>query len=130
MRRRAVALIVISPRASASRLVTGLSPTSTMRALPFASRCESFATLLISLRQVEREALERHSQIDALELDVLRNLQRARREVQDRFDSSSDHLLHNRLRVRRWNGDHRDVQTLTPNDPFELLDVVDRYAAA
>src|SRR5262245_26364948 len=101
MSRRAVALIVISPRASASRLVTGFSPTSTMRAFPFASRCESLATLLISLREIERQTLERHGQIDALEFDVLRNFQRARREVEDRFDPGHDDLFHNRLRMRR-----------------------------
>src|SRR5262245_64791784 len=74
----AAALIVISPRASASRLVTGLAPTSTMRALPLSSRCDNLvlgawrlvlgplATLLIPLSQIEREALERNREIDAL----------------------------------------------------------------
>ena len=49
--------------------------------------------------EIERQALERHRQIHALQLDIRRNLQRARREVEDRFDSSSDHLLDNRLRL-------------------------------
>src|SRR5262245_54616081 len=77
----AAALIVISPCARASRLVTGFAPTSTMRALPLSSRCDSLARLailLISLREIEREALERHGEIDALQLDVLRNLQSTR----------------------------------------------------
>src|SRR6188472_2395515 len=69
----AAALIVISPCASASRLVVGFAPTSTMRALPRSSRCDSLArlrlaTLLIPLRQVERQAFERHGEIDALQL--------------------------------------------------------------
>src|SRR5215510_8176884 len=76
----AAALIVISPLAIASRLVIALSPTSTIRALPRESTCESFlATRLVPLRQIEREALERHGQIDTLELDVGGYLQRARR---------------------------------------------------
>src|SRR5687767_9336397 len=86
IKRRAVAVIVISPRASASRAVTGLSPTSTIRALPFSSRCDSTgarfdraltATLLLSLREIKRQTLERDRQIDAFQLDVLRHLQRA-----------------------------------------------------
>src|SRR5215203_1401784 len=75
----AAALIVISPCASASRLVTGFAPTSTMCALPLSSRCDNFlATLLFPLRQIEREALERHGQIDALQLDVFRHFQGTR----------------------------------------------------
>src|SRR4030095_4359877 len=76
---RAAALIVISPCASASRLVTGFAPTSTMRALPLSSRCDNLgagrarrlATLLIPLRQIERQALERNGEIHTLQLDVL-----------------------------------------------------------
>src|SRR5262245_34341699 len=89
----ASALIVISPLARASRLVTGLSPTSTMRALPLSSTCDSLAgpegpalrparrlaTLLISLSQIERQTLERDRQIHTLQLDVLRNFQRTGR---------------------------------------------------
>src|SRR5262245_15049236 len=97
--RSAVALIVISPRAVASRAVTALSPTSTIRALPFASRCEStgagvepavrtlLATLLISLSKVEGEAFKGDSQIDALELDIRWNFKRSGRKVEDGLDA-------------------------------------------
>src|SRR5688572_30129387 len=132
----AAVLIVISPCASASRLVTGFAPTSTMRALPRSSTCDSrgdrarrLATLLISLRQVERETLERHGQIHALQLDVFRYLQGAGREVQNGFDTGCDDLIHDGLRMRRRHGDDGDVEPLTPHDPLELLDVVDRYPA-
>src|SRR6185503_1981846 len=100
---RAAALIVISPCANASRLVTGLAPTSTMRALPLSSRCDNraaeparlrLATLLISLSQIERQALERHGEIHTLQLDALRDLQRARREIQDGLDAGADDLIH------------------------------------
>src|SRR5688572_24066746 len=75
--RSAAALIVISPRASASRVVTGLSPTSTIRALPLASTWESLATVSFPLRQIERQAFERDGQIDALQFHVGRHFQRA-----------------------------------------------------
>src|SRR6185503_17735199 len=76
----AATLMVISPCASASRLVIGLAPTSTMRALPLSSRCDSLArlrlaTLLIPLRQIERQAFERDGEIDALQLDVFGNFE-------------------------------------------------------
>src|SRR3954454_21991751 len=61
--------IVIVPRATASRLVTGLSPTSTIFTRPRASTCERRMRLLlvgIGLRQEERETLERYGEIDAL----------------------------------------------------------------
>src|SRR5688500_175907 len=84
MRRRASADIVISPAALASRRVAGLSPTSTIRALPFASRWDSafgtraLATRALSLSEVEREALERDGEVHALELYVGGDGQRAR----------------------------------------------------
>src|SRR6188472_4380553 len=87
----AAVLIMISPCASASRLVIGFAPTSTMRALPRSSRCDSLvlgawclgpgparlrlATLLISLCQIERQALERHGEIDAFQLHVFWDFQ-------------------------------------------------------
>src|SRR5476651_33860 len=88
MSRSASRDIVIIPRATASRLVTGLSPTSTIFTRPRASTCESFpafpaaparpALLVfrIALREEKREAFERHGEIDALQLDVRRQLQR------------------------------------------------------
>src|SRR5262249_36057194 len=88
--RRAARDIVIDPRAIASRVVTGLSLTSTIRTRPRASTCDStrFTTLSdpldlpdppglpalfacgIALRQEEREVLERHGQIDTFHLHV------------------------------------------------------------
>src|SRR6185503_9150534 len=90
IRRLASALMRISPRARASRAVTALPPTSTIRALPRESTCESVCALratVVSLGEVERETLERHGEIYALQLDVRGHLQGARREVEDRLDS-------------------------------------------
>src|SRR5262245_51728198 len=111
IKRSAVALIAIAPRARASRLVTGLSPTSTIRAFPVSSRWGSTsarfasalralrATLLVPLRQVEGQALERDREIDALELDILWNLEGTGRKVQNRLDPGGDDLLDHRLRM-------------------------------
>src|SRR4051812_16738384 len=83
--------IVIEPRATATRSVIGLSPTSTIFTRPRASTCDrrtrpsparpalpALLLLAIRLRQKERKALERHGQVDALQLHVGRDLQRAR----------------------------------------------------
>src|SRR5882724_2739320 len=101
----AVRDIETDPRAIASRLVTGLSPTSTMRIRPRRSTCESSGAAfdfrltaglrglfftLIPVRKIEREALERDCQVDALELHVRWHLQRARRKVQHRLDARGD----------------------------------------
>src|SRR5215510_11787466 len=68
--RRASADIRIEPRATASRAVTGLSPTSTIRMRPRASTCDNRGLRLldIALREEERQALERDRQIDTLQL--------------------------------------------------------------
>src|ERR1051325_7506135 len=68
--RRATHDMRIDPRAIASRAVTGLSPTSTIRTRPRASTCDSRGLRLfdIALREEERQALERDGQIDALQL--------------------------------------------------------------
>ena len=69
------------------------------------------ATLLISLCQIERQALERHGEIDVLELHTLWHPQRAWREVEDRLDAGADdgvHHLLGRLRpVPECNGMYR-----------------------
>src|SRR5262245_405453 len=97
----ACALIEISPRATASRLVTGLSPTSTIRAFPRASTCDSRARVLairlIALREVEGEAFERDRQVHALQLQVGRDFQRTGRDGEDRIDSGGQHLMYPRL---------------------------------
>src|SRR5690348_5553805 len=129
--RSAWALIVISPVATASRTVTGFSPTSTMRTSPRGPTCDRrlFPTV-ISLRQVEGQALERNRQIHALQLDVVGHLDRARREVQDSLDARADHLIDHRLRVLCGHGDHADIEAIATRDPLEVLHVVDRDAAA
>src|SRR5262245_7730118 len=112
MRRSASALMVISPRARASRAVTALPPTSSNRAFPRESTCDSLVATAVSLRKVEREALERDGQIHALELDVFRHLQRTRREIEDRLDAGGDHLLDDRLSMMSRHGNDGDVETL------------------
>src|SRR3954454_6549400 len=79
--------IVIVPRATASRLVTGLSPTSTIFTRPRASTCDRRArpalrVVAIGLREKEREAFERDGQVHALQLHVGRHFQRAWRKIQ------------------------------------------------
>src|SRR5688500_841268 len=138
--RSAAALITISPLASASRLVTGLAPTSTIRALPFASRCESLraealaeaglAAIAFSLGKVEREALERDRQIHALQLHIVGDFQRPGREIEDGLDPGEDDLIDDRLRVWGGHGDDGDVEPILLHDAFELPDVVNRHAAA
>src|SRR5262245_35396226 len=99
--RRAVADMRTVPRATASRSVTGFAPTSTMVMRPRASTwlsagltclCPfvidaSLAFIIDALSQKERKAFERHGEVDALQLDAGRHLQRARREVQDGLDA-------------------------------------------
>src|SRR5581483_5877009 len=100
MRLRALADIAIDPRATASRAVTGFSPTSTIFTRPRSSTCVSvrcplpdlpdppaFLLTALSLRQKEREALQRHREIDALQLDVVGHLERAGRKVEDGLDA-------------------------------------------
>src|SRR5947208_2221851 len=86
--------IRMDPRAIASRSVTGLAPTSTMRTRPRASTWERRGLLFfIAVRQKKRKTFEGHRQIDALQLYSVGNLQRARREVEDRLDSRADDLF-------------------------------------
>src|SRR6185369_12590866 len=91
MSRTASRDIVIVPRAIASRAVTGLSPTSTIFTRPRASTCVRAVALparpavpapparpalflfAIALRQEEREAFERHGEVDAFQLHVGRH---------------------------------------------------------
>src|SRR5688572_12692704 len=86
--------MVIRPPARASRAVTSLPLTSTMRTVPVASTCDSVCRGLlgigISLSKKERQALQRHGEVHALDLHVGRHLQRARRKVQHRLDAGVD----------------------------------------
>src|SRR5436853_3202182 len=139
----AAALIVIDPRATASRAVAGLAPTSTIVTRPRSSTCVSltlpllpFSTFPLSLatvvplREVERQALERHREVHALQLHIVRHVQRARREVENPLDAGGNDLIDDGLRMRRGDGDDGDIEPLTPRDALQLLDVVDRHAAA
>src|SRR5262245_13522629 len=139
--RRASRDIATDPRATASRAVVALPPTSTMRTRPCASACERRARpafpappsrLLtdVSLRQEEREALERHRQIDALQLHIVGHLQRAGRKVQDRFDARRDHQVDDVLGGGGGHGDDADADGVAPRDLLQIVDVVDRHAAA
>src|SRR5690349_20772952 len=98
--------IAIDPRATASRAVTGLPPTSTILTRPRASTWDrraalSFLGIALLLREEEGEALERHREIDALQLHVRRHLQRARRKIQHRLDARGDDEVEHVLRRRR-----------------------------
>src|SRR6478609_3574292 len=99
-RRRAAADMRTRPRATASRAVTGLPPTSTIRAWPSGPMCvrrpaDRFRSGDVgdihASRQEERQALQRYGQIHVLQLDAFRDAQRARREIEDRLDPGADH---------------------------------------
>src|SRR5918996_5527694 len=93
----AAGFIVMSPRATASRLVTGLSPTSTIFTRPRRStwesaterRCEGatvpggdgaarrrFLATALFLSEIERQAFQRHGQVHAFQLHLFGHLQR------------------------------------------------------
>src|SRR5687768_2323152 len=126
---RALPDMAIDPRATASRSVTGLSPTSTMRMRPLASTWVNLAFVIDSLSEIERQAFERHGQIDALHLDARWNFERAGRKIQDRLDPGVDRLIEHLLcRVGR-HGDERDVDLLAPDNLLQLLQIMNGYAA-
>src|SRR5262245_46013063 len=150
IRRSASRDMLIDPRAIASRVVTGLWPTSTIRTRPRESTCDSrsvlrarvfFSSLAagafvfliatrVALRQKEREAFQRNRQIDAFQLHVVGHLQRAGREIQDCFDSRGDNEVEDLLRRGLRDGDDRDADRFAPRDLLEIVDVVNRDAAA
>src|SRR5262249_4817674 len=73
--------ILIRPRAIASRAVAAFCDTSTIRIFPRASTWESRGAgsvvrlrILVTLDEKERQALERHRQIHALQLHAARHL--------------------------------------------------------
>ena len=117
-----------SPSATASRAVSGLADTSTMRTRPRASTCESrragstacFGIGLLS-RQEERQALERDGQIDVLELHARRDFQRAGREIQDRANPGMHGGVHDPLRRVGGHGHDRDVDAVALDDFLNSL---------
>src|SRR5262245_16375833 len=141
IRRSASRDIVMLPCATASRAVTALAPTSTILMRPRASTCDRVALTLpalpalatlrffaIALCQEKRQALERHRQIDALELHIRRPLQRTRGEIEHRLDARGDDQVEDVLRGRRRDGNDGDADPLAPGDLLEIVNVVDRHA--
>src|SRR5262249_45432971 len=122
--RRASADIRIDPRATASRAVTGLSPTSTLLTPPPASPCDSAApprrrrlrVLAIVLREEERQAFQRHGEVDPLQFHARRNLQRPRREIQDGLDAGRNDEIEHALRSGGGNRDDRDLDAVALGD--------------
>src|SRR5262245_29189929 len=130
--RRAPADMRTRPRATTSRAVTGLPPTSTMRAWPSGPTWVSsrdFGDIHTS-REEERQALERHREVDVLQLDALRDAQRAGGEVEDRLDARADDRVDDLLRGVGGHGEHRDVEAFALGEALELARVPDRHAAA
>src|SRR6185503_6416376 len=128
--RRASADIEMLPRATASRLVTALAPTSTIFTRPRASTCDRLVFFAIALRQEERQALERHGEIDALQLHARRDFQCPRREVEDCFDAGGHHQVEHLLRRRGRYRDDGDANAFTARRFLEVVDVADRHPAA
>src|ERR1700730_15879389 len=127
----------IEPRAIASRRVTALVPTSTILTRPRRSTWESLGArdeplgfIALPLGKEEREALEGHGQVHALQLHVGRRLQCAGRKIQHRLDAGRDDEVDHVLGGRRRHGDDRDADAVTADDLLEVLDLMNRYAAA
>src|SRR5688572_4452293 len=97
--RTAAALMRISPVAVASRIVLGLPLTSTMRACPDAPTCDRpgrllFAFIRLTSGEKERQTLERHGQIDVLELHPGWHFEVAGRKVQQRPNAGGHRNIH------------------------------------
>src|SRR4051794_6544983 len=127
--------MVIEPRATASRAVAGLSPTSTICTRPCASTWDSRdlrATCILSFaaRKIERQALERYRQVDALQLDVGRHLQRTWREVEHCLDAGRHHEVDDALCRLCRDGDHRNADAVAAGTFLQVLDVEDGNPAA
>src|SRR5471032_2557313 len=118
--RRASADSEIEPRAIASRLVTGFSPTSTILMRPRLSTCERRRLLFIAPGQEEGEALERHREIDALELHVGRHLERAGRKIQHRVDPGGDDEVEHVLGGGGWHGDDGDADAVAAGNFLQV----------
>ena len=138
---RAAADIAIEPRATASRSVTGLVAdidhadaalridVRQHRGTGHLWHLAPLAFIVNALRKIERQALQRHGQVDALHLHAGRHLQRAGREIQDRLDAGGHHLVEHVLRRFGRHGDHGDVDVLLAHDLLQLLQIVNRHAA-
>src|SRR3990167_5972492 len=110
--------IVIDPRATASRAVTGLSATSTILTRPRAYTCDSpfLCAIHLSLGEKEGEAFEGDGQVHALQLHFRRRLESARREVQDGPDARRHHQIEDVLSGCRGHRDDGNAGAVTPHD--------------
>ena len=134
--------MVIRPRATASRVVTGLSPTSTIRTAPRGRRARDGASRFGCPSRDDSRALAIQSPCarknDRLSSDTVRStlfsftsgghLQRTGGKVQHRFDARLHDRVDDRLRRFGRHGNDGDADVLAPDDAAELADVVDRNA--
>ena len=74
---------------------------------PF-SACPLTAARSAPARDVEREDLQLHGEVDLADLDAARHLQHDRREVEDAAHAGRDEPVAHRLRGLRRRGDHAD----------------------
>src|SRR6195256_6679860 len=65
--------------------------------------------LRLSLREKEREAFERHREIDALQLHLRRTFQRARRKIQNGFNPGGNDKVEDVLGGDGGHGNDRDA---------------------
>src|SRR5438045_1487836 len=94
------------------------------------SACPSRLRLIsLTACQIEGQTFERHREIDALQLDIVRHLQRAGREIENRLDARRNHEIDDALRRRSGYGDHGNRDRVVPRELLQLVDVVDRHAA-
>jgi hypothetical protein len=82
------------------------------------------------LGQVKRVAFKRNRQVNTLQLHAIRHMQGSRGKVEDSLDSRRHHLIDHRLGMRRGHRDDGNIEPFPPRNPFQLLDVVNRHAAA
>src|SRR5262249_47997916 len=79
---------------------------------------------------MERQAFERHGQVDALQLDLSRHFEGTGRKVEDRLDPSGHDQVRNPLGRRRRDGDDGDADAIPTGELLEVVDVMNRDAAA
>ena len=89
-----------------------------------------YSLITLSLREEERQAFERDRQVDAFQLHVRRHLQRPRRKIQHRLDAGGDDEAEHVLRRRRPARRSRRCGCLRASPLLQVVDVVDRHAAA
>src|SRR5262245_11487953 len=136
---RAAVLIRTSPRATASRAVSGFADTSTIRTRPRSSTCDSRVRLEprdlgcraigLASREEEGQAFERDSEIDVLELHVWRDFEGARGEIENGANPGMYGGVHDPLRRVGRHGHDGDVDAVALDALPELVDVENADAA-